>query len=232
MCSCFHKKDLGISKYFLGIEVARNSSGMYLSQRKYILDIISDTGLLGAKPVSHPIEQNHKLALAGGDTLPDPFRYRRLVGRLIYLSVTRPELSYAIHILSQFMHAPKKDHWDAAVRVVCYLKTNPGQGILLRAGLDLRLVAWCDSDYQGCPLSRRSLTAWFIQLGGSPISWKTQKQDVVSRSSCEAEYRAMGDTVCEILWLRELLTALGVDCSAPVPLHCDNQSAIQESGFS
>ncbi|XP_019094592.1 PREDICTED: uncharacterized protein LOC109129976 [Camelina sativa] len=223
------RADLGISKYFLGIEVARNSTGMYLCQRKYTLDIISDTGLLGSKPASHPLKQDHTLALAPGDSLSDPYPYRQLVGRLIYLSVTRPDLSYVIHILSQFMHAPKAAHWAAALRVVRYLKSNPGQGILLQAGTDLRISAWCDSDHGGCPLSRRSLTAWVIQIGGSPVSWKTQKQDVVSRSSAEAEYRAMAETVCEILWLRELLTFLGVDCTSPVPLHCDNESAIHIS---
>lgn len=126
------------------------------------------------------------------------------------------------------MHDPKNDHWDAAIQVVRYLKANLGQGIFLRADSDLRLVAWCDADWVACPLSRRSLTGWFIQLGGSPISWKTRKR-VVSRSSTEAKYRAMVDTVTEIIWLRELLTTLGADCSPTIPLHCDNLSAIHLS---
>lgn len=226
LSSCFRMKNLGVLKYFLGIEVARNSSGMYLSQRKYTLYIISEMGLLGARPASHPIEQNHVLAAVQGPILPNPTQYRRLVGRLIYLRTTRPELSYAIHMLAQFMHSPQQEHWDAAMRVVRYLKSSPGQGILLRAGQDLKLTIWCDSDWAGCRLSRRSLTGFFIQLGGSPISWGTQKQGVISRSSTEAEYRAMADTVCEVLWLREVLTSLGVDCTTPAKLYCDNKSAI------
>jgi len=202
------------------------SLGSFLVKICLTLDIISETGLLGARPTTHPIEQNHQLALATGDFLTDPLRYRRLVGRIIYLGVTRPDISYAIHTLSQFMHAPRIEHWEAAVRVVRYLKGNPGQGILLRADAELTLTAWCDADHATCPLTRRSLTAWFIQLGGSPISWKTRKQDTVSRSSAEAEYRSMADTVSEILWLRQLLITLGVDCSSPIPLFCDNQSAI------
>ncbi|XP_019087509.1 PREDICTED: uncharacterized protein LOC109127356 [Camelina sativa] len=186
------------------IEVARYSESMYLCQRKYTLDIICDSGLLGAKPVSHSLEQDHHLARAGGAVLPDPFMYHRLVGRLIYLSVTRPDISYAIHMLSQVMNAPQELHWEAALRV-------------------------CDADYAGCTLSRRSLMAWFIQLGGSPVSWRTRKQDVVLRSSAEAEYRSMAVIVCELLCLRELLMFLGVDCSYPIPLHCDNQSAIHIS---
>lgn len=116
------------------------------------------------------------------------------------------------------------------------LKGNPGQGTLLRSGCDLWLTAWCDADWGGCHMSHRSLTTWFIQLGGSPVSWRTRKHmyirssllnvNNVSRSSTESEYRAMADTVSELLWMRELLGALGVDCSYPIPLHCDNQSAI------
>ncbi|KAG7557929.1 Integrase catalytic core [Arabidopsis suecica] len=223
---CFHMKNLGLLRYFLGIEVARNSTGFYLCQRKYTLDILTTTGVLGAKPVAFPMVQNHKLALAKGKPLIDPTRYRRLIGKLIYLGVTRPELSYAIHILSQFMSQPKEEHWTAALRVLCYLKNTPGQGIFLQAKTPLVLTAWCDSDWSSCPATRRSLTGWFIQLGGSPISWMTKKHDVVSRSSAEAEYRAMADTVCEILWLRQLLPALGIDCSAPTVLHSDSLSAI------
>lgn len=226
LCSCFRMKDLGILRYLLGIEVARSPAGMYLCQRKYSLDIIAETGLMGAKPVSFPLEQNHKLLRDEGEPMTDPFRYRRLVGRLIYLATTRPELSYAIHVLSQFMNNPKAPHWDAALRVVRYLKNSPGQGILLKASTELTVSAWCDSYWGGCPLSRRSLTGWFIQLGDSPISWKTQKQDVVSRSSAEAEYRAMADTVSELLWLRELLPSLGIKINGPITLHSDSLSAI------
>ncbi|XP_019085550.1 PREDICTED: uncharacterized protein LOC109126451 [Camelina sativa] len=165
-----------------GIEVARNDQGFYLSQRKYVLDIISEMGLLGTKPSPFPMEQNHRLPLSKSPLLTNPERYRRLVGRLIYLAVTRPELSYSVHTLAQFMQCPRHDHWDAAVRVVQFLKSNPGQGILLSNISDLQLNGWCDSDYATCPLTRRSLTGYFVQLGDTPISWKTKKQPTVSRS--------------------------------------------------
>ena len=226
LSSCFHMKDLGPLKYFLGIEIARNSTGMYLSQRKYALDIVSDTGLLGAKPVSFPLDTNHHLALSKSKLLQEPEPYRRLVGRLIYLAVTRPDLAYCVHVLAQFMQAPREDHWAAALRVVRYLKNNPGQGILLRADTPFHFTGWCDSDYASCPLTRRSVTGYFIQLGGSPISWKTKKQKTVSRSSAEAEYRALAFLTQELIWLKRILAALGVKHKQSMSVWCDSKAAI------
>lgn len=139
-------KDLGVLKYFLEIEVSRGNPGIFLCERKYALDIVAETGLLGGKPVRFPIEQNHLLALSTAPLMDNPESYRRLVGRLIYLTITRPELSYCVHVLVLFMQQSHDDHWEAALRVVRYLKGNPGQGIFLNANTDLRLYAYCDSD--------------------------------------------------------------------------------------
>lgn len=129
------------------------------------------------------MEQNHRLGLATGRLYEDPEQYRRLVGRLIYLCFTRPDLVHTVHILSQFMQEPRVEHWEAALRVVRFLKGNPGQGIILKSQNDLRLRGWCDAEWAGCPLTRRSLTGWLVYLGNSPISWKTKKQHTVSSSS-------------------------------------------------
>ncbi|PKI72597.1 hypothetical protein CRG98_006974 [Punica granatum] len=168
------------------------------SQRKYVLDILAECGMLASRPSPFPMEQRHHLSMSSSDLLSDPGKYRRLIGRLIYLTITRPELSYSLHTLAQFMQEPRQDHWDAAMRVLRYLKQSPGQGIYLRP-TSLELEAFCDSDWASCPLTRRSVTEYFIMLGGCPISWKTKKQSTVSRSSTEAEYRAMATTVSEII---------------------------------
>ena len=221
---CIKMKDLGPLKYFLGIEVARSSAGLFLCQRKYTLDIVFEAGILGAKPSGSPIEQNHKLDLANGALLTDLEAYRRLVGCLIYLSVTRPDLAYSLHILSQFMQAPRIEHWEAALRVVRYLKGT--QGILLHSDCDLTLQGWCDSDWAACPLTRRSLIGWLVFLGKSLVSLKTKKQHTVSRSSAEAEYRSMAPITCELKWLKGLLLSLGVNHPKSIDLFCDSESAL------
>ncbi|XP_074315635.1 uncharacterized protein LOC141651839 [Silene latifolia] len=226
---CFKMKDLGPLKYFLGLEVARNAEGIFLTQRKYCLDIITETGLLGSKPSSTPMATDHKLGLSTSPFLDKPESYRRLIGRLVYLAVTRPDLSFSVHVLSQFLQQPREAHMEAALRVVRYLKGSPEQGVLLRSASSLTVSGWCDSDFGACPLTRRSVTGWFVFLGDSPVSWKTKKQYTVSLSSSEAEYRSMATLVCELKWLKGLLASLDVPISVPMQLFCDNQSALHLS---
>lgn len=221
----FTIKDLGELKYFLGIEVARMKDGLVLSQRKYVLDILKDSGILGCKPSSFPIEQNLKLDKGEKEKPVDATQYRRLVGRLLYLQATRPDVTYSVNVLSQFVSDPRQNHLDALTRVLRYLKGTAGQGVLLPKSGDLSLTAFCDSDWLGCPYTRRSRTGYFIMFGGAPVSWKTKKQSVVSRSSAEAEYRAMASTVSEILWLHWLLQDLQVNIQDSTPLFCDNKAA-------
>lgn len=136
----FKIKDLGELKYFLGIEFARSKEGILLHQRKYSLALISDVGLAGEKPAGPPVEVNQKLTtsefdhqfgLTNDTLLADPGAYQRLIGRLLYLTITRPDISFAVQYLSQFMHAPKTSHFEAALRVIRYMKKTHGLGILM-----------------------------------------------------------------------------------------------------
>uniref|UniRef100_A0A3Q7FGR7 Reverse transcriptase Ty1/copia-type domain-containing protein n=1 Tax=Solanum lycopersicum TaxID=4081 RepID=A0A3Q7FGR7_SOLLC len=188
----------------------KNREGIIMHQRKYALEIISDLGLGGSKPIATPVEMNGKLTTAVFDkhvgitsdpVLSDIGEYQRLVGRLIYLTITRPDLSYAVQNLSQFMNAPKQSHMNAAIRVVRYIKQQPGLGILLSAQDSGSLQAFCDADWESCPDTRRSITGYMVTFGESLLSWKSKKQSTVSRSSAETEYRSMASTVAEVTCL-------------------------------
>ncbi|XP_019058447.1 PREDICTED: uncharacterized protein LOC109116814 [Tarenaya hassleriana] len=222
----FHIKDLGCLKYFLGLEIARSRTGIAVNQRKYCLELIEDAGLLACKSASTPLDPNSRLTKGLGEPLSDITSYRRLVGRLLYLTLTRPDITFAVHKLSQFLSCPTTVHLQAAQRVVRYLKGNPGQGLLYSATSDIRLNAFADADWASCPDSRRSTSGFCVFLGESLISWKAKKQTTVSRSSTEAEYRSLANVTCELVWLHNLLSDLHVVASGPATLYCDNKSAI------
>lgn len=226
LSNAFHMKDLGPVSYFLGLEIDRSSMGIFISQKKYTLDLLEEFGLTNATPLKLPLDSHLKLTPDKGDALPDPHPYQKLLGKLIYLTVTRPDLSYLVHILAQFMHKPTTVHMQVAKRLLRYLVGNPGQGVLLASTSAAQLTAYCDSDWASCPHSRKSTTGYCILLGSSPISWKTKKQTVVARSTAEAEYRALALTSCEVTWLAALLKDMGLHNLPPTIMKCDNQAAL------
>lgn len=128
---CFQLNDLGPLKYFLAIECARSSDGMFRCQRKYTLDLLTEAGLLASKPVDTPLPQNHRLGSATRPLYSDPSLYHRIVGRLLYLTLTRHDISYPVHVLSQFLQSPLQAHYEADMRVLRYLKSHQGQGVFL-----------------------------------------------------------------------------------------------------
>ncbi|RVW99699.1 Retrovirus-related Pol polyprotein from transposon RE1 [Vitis vinifera] len=222
----FQTKDLGKLKYFLGIEIAQSSSGVVLSQRKYALDILEETGMLDCKPVDTPMDPNVKLIPGQGEPLGDPGRYRRLVGKLNYLTITRPDISFPVSVVSQFLQSPCDSHWDAVIRILRYIKSTPGQGVLYENRGHTQVVGYTDADWAGSPTDRRSTSGYCVFIGGNLISWKSKKQDVVARSSAEAEYRAMALATCELIWLKHLLRELRFGKDEQMKLICDNQAAL------
>uniref|UniRef100_A0A3Q7EIU3 Reverse transcriptase Ty1/copia-type domain-containing protein n=1 Tax=Solanum lycopersicum TaxID=4081 RepID=A0A3Q7EIU3_SOLLC len=189
----FKMKDLGELKYFLGIEFSRTNDGILMNQRKYALGLVSELGLTGCRPASTPLETNHKLTSIEFDECSG-----KVIGRLLYLTMTRPDIAFVVQVLSQFMHSPKTSHMEAAIRVVKYIKGTTGLGLFMPSSKSSELTAYCDSDWAACVESRRSVTGYVVKFGNAAISWKAKKQNTVSRSSPEAEFRSMATTVAEI----------------------------------
>ncbi|XP_023765590.2 uncharacterized mitochondrial protein AtMg00810-like [Lactuca sativa] len=222
----FAMKDLGLLCYFLGIEVAQSKKEYLLSQTKYISDLFTRAGLSDNRTIDTPLETNARYSHTDGVPLYDLNLYRTVVGSLVYLTVTRPDIAHAVHVVSQFVTAPTSVHWGVVLRILRYLRGTQFQTLLFPSTSSLELRTYSDVDWDGDRHDRKSTTGFCVFLGESLISWKSKKQDAVSRSSTKAEYRAMAVTTCEIIWLRWLLADMGVYIYSPTPLHCDNKSAI------
>jgi hypothetical protein len=222
----FDLKDLGQLHYFLGLQVTRTSTGLHLNQAKYASDLLKKHSMMDSKPAKTPSCPNTRLSLHDGDPLPDPHAYRSLVGALHYLTFTRPDLSFSVHQVCQYMSAPTTIlHLAAAKRILRYLRGTLFHGIAFTPG-PLTLSAYTDADWAGDPDDRRSTSGYLVYLGSNPITWSAKKQPIVSRSSTESEYRALAIASAELCWIRTLLKDLGIYLSQPPLLWCDNVSAL------
>ena len=222
----FKVKDLGQLQYFLGMEIARSKKGIFISQRKYTLDLLQETGKLGCKPATTPLDRNWKLKITDDDPLVERERYQRLVGKLIYLSLTRPDIAYSVSVVSQFMHSPRKKHLDAVNQILRYLKGTPGKGLLFSKSENRSVECFADADWAGSVEDSKSTTGYCTKVWGNLVTWRSKKQSVVARSSAEAEYRAIAQGVCELIWIKRLLHDLFIPIQEPVKLYSDSQSAI------
>lgn len=220
----FSVKDHEELSYFLGIEATRVHDGLHLTQRKYILDLLTRTNMITAKLVHTPMSTT-KLTLHSGHNLSDPTEYRSVVGSLQYLAFTRPDISYPVNKLSQFMHAPTDSHWQAVKRLLRYLKGTYSHGIFLRRNNPLSLHAYSDADWAGDSDDYVSTNAYIVYLGHNPVSWSSKKQKSVSRSSTESEYRSVANASSEIMWICSLLEELGIVLPAAPTIYCDNVGA-------
>ncbi|CAL8168757.1 unnamed protein product [Prunus armeniaca] len=222
--SQFTIKDLGALHYFLGIEVHRTSSGLFLSQTKYTIDLLSKTDMLNTKPFPSPATTT-KLASDSSELLSNPTSYRYIVSTLQYLTWTCPDISYSVNQVCQFLHAPSTTHLTAVKRILRYLIATPDYGLPIHKGKPHH-TAFCDVDWAGNPNNRRSTIGPCIFLGTNLISWSAKTQTIMARSSTKVEYRALATTTADDLWICSLLKELHVLLNHPPLFHYDNILAV------
>lgn len=210
----FEVKDLGAVKHCLGLEFSREESTVTIRQRGYIFDVLEKFGMSECRPVGTPMEPGVKLSVeedtkTGREDFQVP--YRELIGSLMYLSVgTRPDIAHAVSSLNQFNDCHTKTHWEAAKRVLRYLKETCDLGIVFRRS-DVVPTIYTDADWGGCSIDRKSYTGFVLVVGGGAVSWESRKQQTVALSSTEAEYMALSEATKEAIYMTRLLKDIGVN---------------------
>jgi len=211
----------------LGIEVKKISNGILLCQEKYASDIIKRVGMHNCKPVSTPLSTSEKLSIEEGEKLvqEDSTRFRSIVGALQYLTLTRPDLSFPVNKVCQFLHAPTTCHWTAVKRILRYLQYTAGTGLKIERCKSMMVSAFSDADWAGNFDDRRSTSGFAVFLGSNLVSWSARKQATVARSSTEAEYKALANATAEVIWIQTLLAELRIPHPPVARLWCDNLGA-------
>lgn len=222
----FKMKDLGPLHYFLGIHVTRSPTGFFLSQHKYAEDLLERACMANCKPAGTPIDTKPKLAVDTGHRVTNPSEYRSLAGALQYLTMTQLDLAYAVQQVCLHMHDPRNCHLALIKRILRYVRGTTRFGLQLHASPSTTIYAYSDADWAGCPDTRRSTSGYCVYIGDSLVSWSSKRQPTVSRSSAEAEYRAVANAVAECCWLRQLLTELHCVITKATIVYCDNVSAV------
>jgi hypothetical protein len=225
----FSMSDLGDIHHFLGINVHRTSAGLFLSQQQYALEILDRAKMLECNPISTPIDTQKKLSSQQGCQFPDATLYRSLAGALQYLTLTRPDISYAVQQVCLFMHDPWDAHYNLIKRIMRYIKGTSHYGLQFHKSATHELIAYSDADWAGCPDTRKSTSGFCVFLGSNLVSWSSRRQPTVSRSSAEAEYRAVANCIAESCWIRQLLQELHHTPTKTTVVYCDNVSAMYMS---
>lgn len=222
----FAISDLGPLQHFLGVSVQTSPTGLFLSQEQYAYDLLDRANMLDCKACATPIDTKSKLSASSGTPVPDPSYYRSLAGALQYLTITRPDISYAVQQACLFMHDPREHHLHLVKRILRYVRGTLDYGLRLFRSSSMDLVAYSDADWAGCPDTRKSTSGYCVFLGNNLVSWSSKRQATVSRSSAEAEYRGVANAVAESCWLRQLLLELHRPPRQATVVFCDNVSAM------
>jgi len=223
----FEITDLGYVHYYLGIEVTQHLKSIFISQKKYIGDLLNWFGMTVCNPLTTPMEQNLKLTSIEGKEFEDATKYKQLVGSLNYLTTTKPDISFAIGILSRFMQKPCEGHCSAIKRVLRYLKGTQDFGIKYTQVDEFSLIGYSDSNFDGDKETGVSTLGYAMSLGSRAVSWRSHKQLVPADPTIEVEYVATTEATKETVWLRKILEDLQVKQVQSTPLMIDNTSTIK-----
>jgi hypothetical protein len=207
--------------------VKRNKEELLMTQEGYAHDILQQVNMVGCKSVSTPMTASEKLLVNDGKLLgaKDATQYRSIVGALQYLTLTHPDLSFAVNRVCQFLHSPTKTHWEGVKRILRYVKGTLSYRLKFVKSSSLVLSGFSDADSAGCPNDRRSTGGFAVFLSSNLISWSSRKQVTVSRSSTEYGYKALTDVIAELMWLQVLLKELRISLPSTARLWCDNLGA-------
>ena len=223
----FEMTDLGLMKYFLGLEVKQGESGIFVSQEAYAKNILKMYKMEDSNPVAIPMELGAKLSKFEGGDRVDPSKFRSLVGSLRYLTCTRPDIAYSVGVVSRFMEEPRHSHWKAIKRILRYIRGTESLGLYYSRTNEYKLVGYSDSDWCGDVDDRKSTAGYVFYMGDTAFTWLSKKQPIVTLSTCEAEYVAASWCVCHATWLRNLLHELKMTQHEATEIRVDNKSAIE-----
>lgn len=224
----FEMSDLGEMKYFLGVEVQQTEKGIHISQKKYAGEVLERFGLGDCNGVKNPIVPGStKLSKNDGGKHVDATLFKKIVGSLMYMTATRPDLTYSVCLISRFMSSPKEAHMMAAKRILRYVKGTTNLGIFYERGCNDELSAYTDSDYVSNIDDCKSTSGYVFMLSGGAVAWASKKQPVVTLSSTEAEYVAAALCASHCVWMQQVLTQIGGTMSKSVKVFCDNTSTIK-----
>ncbi|KAL5539459.1 hypothetical protein UlMin_045115 [Ulmus minor] len=222
----FEMTDIGLMAFYLGIEVKQKEEEIFISQESYAREILKKFKMNDCKPISTPVECGIKLSKHDEGESVDPTFFKSLVGSLRYLTCTRPDILFAVGLVSRYMENPTTTHFKTTKRILRYIKGTIDFGLLYSFSNDYKLVGYSDSDCGGDIDDRKSTSGFVFFMGDTAFTWMSKKQPIVTLSSCEAEYVAATSCVCHAVWLRNLLKELSMTQEDPTQICVDNKSAI------